>query len=87
MGCGDLSNQAMKPLGLAGTIAVAMKTAEIATEKIAATKRVPVSEVVNMGVFPFFVWASETISPFARLMKHTLQGPCQIRKTAEFWGF
>jgi hypothetical protein len=43
----------MMPFGLAGTMAVAIATAETATEKMAATKRLEISEFENMGHFPF----------------------------------
>ena len=41
---GDQANS----VGLAGTIAVAMKTAEMARAKAAAKRRLPVSEFVNI---------------------------------------
>jgi len=39
----------MKPLGLAGMMAEAMKTAEMATAKMAEAKRFAVCELLNMG--------------------------------------
>ena len=49
-------------MGLAGMMAVAMKNVEMATAKIAATKRFPVSEVLNMVDFLSFISSSKIIS-------------------------
>jgi len=46
-----MPSQAAKTAGLAGTIAIAKKTAEIATEKTAAMALFPFSELANMVFF------------------------------------
>ena len=54
------------PAGVAGTIAVAMKKAEIARADTAAKTRLPVSELINMIVFSFVFQLLEPFAPDAQ---------------------
>ena len=66
--------QAKTP-GLAGTIAVAMKTALMATEKTAAISLFEESELANMGVYPFL---------FVGQQDHLAGCPILCRQRASF---
>ena len=65
----------MRPAGVAGMIAVAMKIAEMASAETAAKKRLVVSVVANIVTqFPYLV------SPEGQSLRmtNTLQVPCQF---------